>query len=85
MEKGVRGDVSSGKLTFLGSGNPEGIPVAFCPCEMCKGKHIQRLRSSVLIEWAGKHILIDVGPDFRQQMLENNIEKLDGVFLTHPH
>ncbi|AFS20384.1 MULTISPECIES: MBL fold metallo-hydrolase [Chlamydia] len=85
MEKGVRGDVSSGKLTFLGSGNPEGIPVAFCPCEMCKGKHIRRLRSSVLIEWAGKHILIDVGPDFRQQMLENNIEKLDGVFLTHPH
>ncbi|EPP31872.1 metallo-beta-lactamase superfamily protein, partial [Chlamydia psittaci 84-8471/1] len=43
------------------------------------------MRSSVLIEWAGKHILIDVGPDFRQQMLENNIEKLDGVFLTHPH
>ncbi|MFJ1509088.1 MBL fold metallo-hydrolase [Chlamydia crocodili] len=85
MEKETRGDFSSGKLIFLGSGNPEGIPVAFCSCAICTGKQIRRLRPSVLIEWAGKNFLIDVGPDFRQQMLENNIQKLDGVFLTHPH
>ncbi|CAG9046469.1 Ribonuclease BN [Chlamydia abortus] len=85
MVNDVCRDTSSGKLTFLGSGNSEGIPVAFCSCAMCTGRQIRRLRSSVLITWAGKHFLIDSGPDFRQQMLENHIEKLDGVFLTHPH
>lgn len=81
----IQGDFSSGKLIFLGSGNPEGIPVAFCSCAICTGKQIRRLRSSVLIAWAGKNFLIDAGPDFRQQMLENHIQQLDGVFLTHPH
>ncbi|WP_348663802.1 MBL fold metallo-hydrolase [Chlamydia vaughanii] len=85
MEKDAHGDDSFGKLVFLGTGNPEGIPVPFCSCEICSGGQIHRLRASVLIEWSGKHFLIDVGPDFRQQMLENHIEKLDGVFFTHPH
>ncbi|WP_100934639.1 MBL fold metallo-hydrolase [Candidatus Chlamydia corallus] len=76
---------SIGKLIFLGTGNPEGIPVPFCSCAVCKEKRIHRLRASVLIQYQKKNLVIDVGPDFRAQMLAVGISELHGVFLTHPH
>ncbi|AEB41564.1 MBL fold metallo-hydrolase [Chlamydia pecorum] len=76
---------TSGKLIFLGTGNPEGIPVPFCSCPVCSGGKVQRLRPSVLIEYQGKNYLIDVGPDFREQMLRYGIRELSGVFFTHEH
>ncbi|ANG66322.1 MBL fold metallo-hydrolase [Chlamydia gallinacea] len=85
LQQGAQGKMTSGKLIFLGTGNPEGIPVPFCSCSVCSGGKIQRLRSSVLIQWNEKNFVIDVGPDFRQQMLLQKIMHLDGVFLTHPH
>ncbi|ACZ33456.1 metallo-beta-lactamase family protein [Chlamydia pneumoniae LPCoLN] len=76
---------SIGKLVFLGTGNPEGIPVPFCSCRVCQNTGIHRLRSSVLIQYQNKTLVIDAGPDFRTQMLVAGVSELDGVFLTHPH
>ncbi len=75
------------KITFLGTGTSQGVPVIGCTCETCLSTddRDKRLRSSVLIEVGGVHILIDVGPDFRQQMLQNDVSKLDVVLLTHEH
>lgn len=76
---------SVGRLVFLGTGNSEGIPVPFCSCSVCKKAERSRLRPSVLIQWCGKNLLIDVSPDFRSQMLTYAPGHLDGVFITHPH
>ncbi|SPN73602.1 putative hydrolase,Predicted metal-dependent RNase, consists of a metallo-beta-lactamase domain and an RNA-binding KH domain,ribonuclease Z,Metallo-beta-lactamase superfamily [Chlamydia serpentis] len=76
---------SLGKLIFLGTGNPEGIPVAFCSCRICQENKIHRLRASVLIQYRKKNFLIDTGPDFRTQMLAAGVSELSGVFLTHFH
>ncbi|MEO9802078.1 MAG: MBL fold metallo-hydrolase [Reichenbachiella sp.] len=75
------------KLTFLGTGTSQGIPVIACDCEVCHSLdfHDQRLRSSVIVEQNGTNILIDTGPDFRQQMLTNRIKSLDAVLYTHEH
>lgn len=75
------------KLTFLGTGTSQGIPVISCDCEVCHSLdfHDQRLRSSVIVEQNGTNILIDTGPDFRQQMLTNRIKSLDAVLYTHEH
>jgi len=75
------------KLTFLGTGTSQGIPVIACSCEVCRSIdfHDQRLRSSVLFEHDGVNILIDTGPDFRQQMLANRVQHLDAVLYTHEH
>jgi len=64
-----------------------GIPVIGCDCEMCKStnKKDKRLRSSIHIETQNNSIVIDAGPDFRQQMLQENITKVDAVLLTHEH
>ncbi len=75
----------SGKIIFLGTGDPEGTPVPFCSCRVCALKQVHRLRASLLIIWQGKYFVVDVGPDFRWQMLKNQIPRLDGVFITHPH
>lgn len=75
-------------LKFLGSGTSQGVPVIGCECEVCTSKNPkdQRFRSSVLITTdAGKKILIDCGPDFRQQMLNNKEGNIDAVLLTHEH
>ena len=73
------------KLTFLGTGTSQGVPVIACPCPVCQStdEHDKRLRTSALIEVDGVTILIDAGPDFRQQMLRANVKKLDGILLTH--
>lgn len=75
------------KITFLGTGTSQGIPVIACECEICKSVDFRntRLRSSILIEYDNTSIVVDTGPDFRQQMLRNNVKKLDAVLFTHEH
>lgn len=75
-------------LKFLGTGTSQGIPVIGCTCKVCSSnnKKDTRFRASVMITTdAGKKILIDCGPDFRQQMLQNNEGQVDAVLLTHEH
>lgn len=74
-----------GKLIFLGTGDTEGIPSLFCSCCVCREGKLERLRSSVLIEWQEQRFIIDVSPDFRQQALRTGLHRIDGIFLTHPH
>ena len=75
------------KITILGTGTSQGVPVIGCTCEVCTSKDPkdQRLRCSILIEVDQQQILVDVGPDFRQQMLRANISDLDAILLTHEH
>jgi phosphoribosyl 1,2-cyclic phosphate phosphodiesterase len=75
------------KVTFLGSGTSQGIPVIACTCEVCQSgdSRDKRLRSSILISSEKTTLVIDTGPDFRQQMLRENVKKLDGVVFTHEH
>ena len=75
------------KINFLGTGTSQGVPVITCKCKTCTSSDLQdkRLRSSVIIEYENKNILIDAGPDFRQQMLRNKTEHLDAILLTHHH
>jgi phosphoribosyl 1,2-cyclic phosphate phosphodiesterase len=75
------------KITFLGTGTSQGVPVIACDCNVCTSKNKKdiRLRSSILIEDKGKSIVVDTGPDFRQQMLRENVQQLDAVVFTHEH
>ncbi len=75
------------KVTFLGTGTSQGVPVIACDCEVCTSadKHDKRLRVSVLIEKDGKSIVIDAGPDFRYQMLRAGVRHLDAILFTHEH
>ena len=75
------------KVRFLGTGTSQGVPVIACDCEVCQSSDPkdQRLRCSVLIETEKKSIVIDTGPDFRQQMLRENVQRLDAVLMTHEH
>ncbi|MDY5824298.1 MAG: MBL fold metallo-hydrolase, partial [Candidatus Coprenecus sp.] len=75
------------KITFLGTGTSQGIPVIGCTCPVClsSDSRDKRLRTSAFIEYEGLRIIIDAGPDFRQQLLANNISEIDGIILTHSH
>jgi phosphoribosyl 1,2-cyclic phosphate phosphodiesterase len=75
------------KLTFLGTGTSKGIPVIGSTNEVCLSNSIKdkRLRTSALISWGNFNFVIDCGPDFRQQMLRENISKIDGIIYTHEH
>ena len=75
------------KITFLGTGTSQGVPVIACPCKVCASHDVRdkRLRSSVLIQVDEKNIVIDSGPDFRQQMLRARIKRLDAILFTHGH
>lgn len=74
-------------VTFLGTGTSQGVPVIACSCLVCSSTDYKdkRLRSSIHIEVGGVHVNIDIGPDFRQQMLVNNITKMDAILITHEH
>jgi len=75
------------KITFLGTGTSQGIPVIGCDCYVCnsKDKKDRRLRVSVCLEIHDKNILIDISPDFRYQLLRSGIERIDAILLTHEH
>ena len=75
------------KITFLGTGTSQGVPVIGCECDTCMSKdlHDKRLRSSVLIELGDKIFVIDTGPDFRQQMLRENVKDVTAILFTHEH
>lgn len=75
------------KITFLGTGTSQGVPVIGCQCKVCTSgdKRDNRLRSSVMIEQEGMVAVIDSGPDFRQQMLRENVKRLDALVFTHEH
>ncbi len=75
------------KVTFLGTGTSQGVPMINCSCKVCNSTDTrdQRLRVSVHIEVAGKSIIIDSGPDFRQQVLREKISQLDAILYTHEH
>tara|TARA_Y100001968_G_scaffold110056_1_gene99553 strand:- start:5632 stop:6402 length:771 start_codon:yes stop_codon:yes gene_type:complete len=75
------------KVTFLGTGTSQGIPIIGSTHPVCLSKNPKdkRLRVSVMVEWEGLNILIDCGPDFRMQMLANNFARLDAILFTHEH
>lgn len=75
------------KITFLGTGTSQGIPVIGCKCVVCKStdKRDHRLRVSVWVKTADKSIVIDSGPDFRYQMLRAGVDDLDAILYTHEH
>ena len=75
------------RLIFLGTGTSQGVPMIGCTCEVCcsEDPRDKRLRASVLVEYEGLTILVDAGPDFRQQMLRAGVTHLDAILLTHNH
>lgn len=75
------------KVTFLGTGTSQGVPVIGCSCEVCRSVDYRdkRLRVSVHLQVGDKSIIIDSGPDFRQQVLRERIKKLDALVFTHEH
>ena len=75
------------KITFLGTGTSQGVPLIACKCEVCTSTNVKdkRLRSSIMVETSTTTIVIDTGPDFRQQMLREQVEQLDAVVFTHEH
>lgn len=75
------------KLTFLGTGTSQGVPVIGCRCAVCRSDdpRDRRLRTSAMVEWCGLRLVIDAGPDFRYQLLREGVSRLDGILLTHFH
>lgn len=75
------------QITLLGTGTSQGVPVIACNCYVCKSSDFKdkRLRSSVMIEVDNQTIIIDTGPDFRQQMLREKVENVNAILFTHHH
>lgn len=75
------------KVTILGSGTSQGVPIITCKCDVCHSNDYRdkRLRTSILIETEETTICVDAGPDFRYQMLRANVTKLDAILITHEH
>ena len=75
------------KITFLGTGTSQGIPVIGSKHPVCLSNNPKdtRLRTSALIQWNNKNIVIDCGPDFRAQMLNSGCDRVDAIFFTHEH
>lgn len=75
------------KFTFLGTGTSQGVPVIGCNCAVCKSDNEKdkRLRTSLLVQKSDTNVCIDIGPDFRQQMLRENISSMDALIITHEH
>jgi len=83
----LSGNISNVKITFLGTGTSQGVPVIACDCITCLSSdlHDKRLRTSLLLETEDVTLVFDAGPDFRQQMLREHVSKLDAIVLTHEH
>lgn len=75
------------KITFLGTGTSQGIPIIGSTHPVCLSEdpRDKRLRVSVMLSWDDYNVVIDCGPDFRQQMLNHNVSKLHGILFTHEH
>ena len=75
------------KVTFLGTGTSQGVPILCCECIVCRSQNTKdkRLRTSILIESNQAKVVIDSGPDFRQQLLREELKTLDAVVFTHEH
>jgi phosphoribosyl 1,2-cyclic phosphate phosphodiesterase len=75
------------KVTFLGTGTSTGVPTLGCRCEVCRSPdpHDKRTRPSLLLEFDGRAVVIDTSPDFRQQALRQDLDRLDAVVFTHDH
>jgi phosphoribosyl 1,2-cyclic phosphate phosphodiesterase len=75
------------RITFLGTGTSTGVPMIACGCEVCTStdEKNKRLRSSILVQSETTTLVVDTTPDFRTQMLRENVKKLDAVLFTHPH
>jgi len=75
------------KITLLGTGTSQGIPVIACDCDVCTSKNPKdnRLRSSVMVEVDDLNLVIDTGPDFRQQMLNSSVQNVNAILYTHEH
>lgn len=87
MQPSSDGPVWPMEIVFLGTGTSQGIPVIGCDCDVCTSSdpRDKRLRSSILMIVNGCRILIDVSPDFRMQMLNNELQDIDIILLTHEH
>lgn len=79
--------MSDVKITFLGTGTSQGVPVIACDCNICLSSDSldKRLRTSLLLETDDTTLVFDAGPDFRQQMLREHVTRLDAIILTHEH
>ena len=75
------------KITILGTGTSCGVPVIGCQCEVCQSNdpRDKRLRCSIMVETESTRILVDAGPDFRQQILPQPFRRIDGILVTHSH
>ncbi len=75
------------KITFLGTGTSQGVPVIGCRCPVCQSadERDHRLRTSAMVETDGRRFIIDAGPDFRQQMLREGVREITAILLTHKH
>ena len=75
------------KVTMLGTGTSQGVPVIGCECEVCTSADPRdnRLRASIMVSHEGRNVVVDAGPDFRQQMLREKVRTLDAVVFTHEH
>ncbi len=79
--------MQKGTVTILGSGTSQGVPVIACDCNVCKSSSSKdkRTRSSIMISTKDENYVIDSGPDFRQQILRENVKSLKGIIFTHEH
>jgi phosphoribosyl 1,2-cyclic phosphate phosphodiesterase len=75
------------ELLFLGTGTSHGVPMIACECDVCRSSdpRDQRGRASVMLSWGGKNVAIDTGAEFRRQMLDHRVMRMDAVFYTHHH
>ena len=75
------------KITFLGTGTSQGVPVIACSCSVCTSEDSKdnRLRSSIMVSTINENYVVDTGPDFRQQMLRNKVKSLKAILFTHEH
>ena len=75
------------EILFLGTGTSHGVPMITCKCEVCTSTNPKnkRLRASILMRYNEKNVLVDTSTDFRQQMLDHDIDRIDAVLFTHTH